>query len=69
MFCTCLVLLCRIPARIHSGTPGSGHATSIDQLQSLETGPGCKVGQQHFWSKEEIASGLLSTPLNAHHPA
>lgn len=52
--------------------PGSGHVTGIDQ--SLEAGPGCKVGhhqlgQQHFWSKEEIASWLLSIAPNAHHLA
>lgn len=74
VFCTRPFRLSRIPALIHSGTPGSGHATSIDQLPSLEAGPGCKVGHggrglQHFWSKEEIASWLLSTPLNAHPPA
>lgn len=74
VFCTCPSLLSRVPALIHPGTPGSGHATSRDQLQSLEAGPGCKVGhrglgQQHFWSKEEIASWLPSTALNAHHRA
>lgn len=35
---------CRMPARIHPGTCGSGHATSINQLLSPEAGPGCKVG-------------------------
>lgn len=74
VFCTRPFRLSRIPARTHSGTPGSGHATSIDQLLSLEAGPGCKVGhggrgQQHFWSKEKIASWLLSTLLNAQPPA
>lgn len=75
MFCTRPSLLSRIPALIHPGSPGSGHATSRDQFQSPEADPACKVGhrglgqQQHFWSKEEIASWLPSTALNAHHPA
>lgn len=74
MFCPRPSLLSRIPALIHPGSPGSGHATSMDPFQSLEAGPGCKVGhrglgQQHFWSKEEIASWLLPTTLTAHRPA
>lgn len=64
MFCTCPFLLSRILACFHADTLGSGHATSIYQSQSLEAGPGCKVGhsglgQQPFWRKEEIASWLL----------
>lgn len=61
MVCTRHSFSSRIPARIPLGTRGSGHATSIDQLQSPEAGPGCKVGhrglgQQNFGSREEIAS-------------
>lgn len=61
MVCARPSCLVQNPSPIHSGTLGSGHATSIDRLQSLEAGPGCKVGhggrgQQHLWSREEIAS-------------
>lgn len=59
MFCTCLVLLSRIPARIHSGTPGSGHATSIDQLQSLETGPAAKWDNSTFGAKKRLLPGCF----------
>lgn len=70
-------MVCARPSRllqnlspIHSGTRGSGHATSIDRLPSLEAGPGCEVGhrgqgQQHLRSGEEIASQPPSTPLHA----
>lgn len=57
MLCTCPFLLPRILARFHSDTLGSGHATGIYQLQSLEAGPGCKVG--HRGLGQQIASWLL----------